>query len=216
MKKTIVAINAGPRFGWNTETLVINAADGAESVGAKVIRFDLFRLKEYTGCISCFACKQEQSKGRCAYHDGLTPVLDSIKKSDGLIIGSPNYLHEMTASFRALYERLVFQHMSYNKYWPCYNQNPIPVLLIMTCNSDETRYSSLLNNYQRVLNCYVGPTQYYICGDTLQIKDYRDTDWPWSKYNPEQKQKRHENIFPLQCKEVFDLGIMLTRRWENE
>ena len=60
MEKTIVAINAGPRFGWNTETLVINAADGAESVGAKVIRFDLFRLKEYTGCISCLQTRTKQ------------------------------------------------------------------------------------------------------------------------------------------------------------
>ena len=44
---------------------------------------------------------KETFKGHCVCRDGLTPVLDAIRESDGLIIGSPNYLSEMTASFRA-------------------------------------------------------------------------------------------------------------------
>ena len=44
MSKKIVAINAGPRMGWNTETLIAEASMGAESAGATVERFDLFRL----------------------------------------------------------------------------------------------------------------------------------------------------------------------------
>ena len=51
--------------------------------------------------------------------------------ADGLIIGSPNYLSEMTASFRALYERLIFQNLTYNIETPCCNAHPIPVLFIM-------------------------------------------------------------------------------------
>lgn len=73
--------------------------------GAEVEKFDLFRLEKYTGCISCFGCKKEKFKGHCIVRDGLTPVLDAIREADGLIIGSPNYLSELTASFRALYER---------------------------------------------------------------------------------------------------------------
>ena len=52
--KKIIAVNAGPRKGWNTDILVSKAAEGAESAGAVVERFDLFRLERYTGCISCF------------------------------------------------------------------------------------------------------------------------------------------------------------------
>ena len=48
----IVAINAGPRKKMNTDTLVSEAARGAESMGAEVTYFDLFRLEKYTGCIS--------------------------------------------------------------------------------------------------------------------------------------------------------------------
>ena len=118
MSKKIIAVNAGPRKGWNTDTLITEAAKGAESKGATVEKFDLFRLERYTGCISCFGCKREQNKGHCVCRDGLTQVLDAIRESDGLIIGSPNYLSEMTASFRALYERLVFQNLTYNREAP--------------------------------------------------------------------------------------------------
>ncbi len=127
----IIAVNAGPRTGWNTETLISEAVRGAEEAGAEVKRFDLFRLERYTGCISCFGCKKEQFKGHCINRDGLTPVLDAIREADGLIIGSPNYLGNLTASFRALYERLIFQNLTYNRETPCCNPRPVPVLLIM-------------------------------------------------------------------------------------
>ena len=54
MPGTIVVVNAGPRKGWNTDTLLTEAGKGAVSKGAEVVRFDLFRLEKYTGCISCF------------------------------------------------------------------------------------------------------------------------------------------------------------------
>ena len=54
MSKKIIAVNAGPRMGWNTDTLITEASKGAESAGAAVERFDLFRLEKYTGCITCF------------------------------------------------------------------------------------------------------------------------------------------------------------------
>ena len=36
MGKKIIAVNAGPRMGWNTETLIKEASKGAESAGAVV------------------------------------------------------------------------------------------------------------------------------------------------------------------------------------
>lgn len=207
--KKIIAVNAGPRMGWNTETLITEASKGAESAGAEVIRFDLFRLDKYTGCISCFGCKKEKMKGHCICRDGLTPVLDAIREADGLIIGSPNYLSEMTASFRALYERLVFQNLTYNRETPCCNTHPVPVLLIMTSNAPDTAYSRLIQNYQQTMSAFVGPTEVLVSGDTLQLKDYSKTDWPWSLFDPEAKQKRHETVFPEECRKAFELGASL-------
>ncbi len=205
MGKRIIAVNAGPRKGWNTDTLITEASKGAEAAGATVERFDLFRLEKYTGCISCFGCKREKNKGHCICRDGLTPVLDAIREADGLIIGSPNYLGELTASFRALYERLVFQNLTYNADAPCCNSNPIPVLLIMTSNAPDTYFSGLMRNYRQVLSSFVGPTQLLISGDTLQLKDYSKTDWPWY-FDGEAKLKRHATVFPEEIKRAFEIG----------
>ena len=209
MSKKIVVVNAGPRKGWNTDALLTEAARGAEAAGASVERFDLFRLERYTGCISCFGCKREKNKGRCVCRDGLTPVLDAIRASDGLIIGSPNYLSELTASFRALYERLIFQSLTYNLETPCCNGRPVPVLLVMTSNAPDTAYQGLLQGYRQTLSRFVGPTEVLVSGDTLQLKDYGRTDWPWTMFDPEEKQRRHETVFPQECRKAYEMGAAL-------
>ena len=209
MAKKLVAVNAGPRIGWNTDTLIREAVSGAESKGASVQKFDLFRLEKYTGCISCFGCKKEKFKGHCICRDGLTPVLDAIRESDGLIIGSPNYLSELTASFRALYERLIFQNLTYNLEMPCCNAHFIPVLLMMTSNAPDTMYLDFIQGYQQTLNRFVGPTEIFVSGNTLQLKDYSKTDWQWTMFDPEEKQKRHETVFPQECRRVYEMGAAL-------
>ena len=211
MGKKLVAVNAGPRMKWNTDTLITEAIKGAESQGAEVQKFDLFRLERYTGCISCFGCKKEKFKGHCICKDGLTPVLDAIRESDGLIIGSPNYLSELTASFRALYERLIFQYLTYAVEKPCCNERPIPVLLIMTSNAPDTMFLDMMQKYQQTFNAFVGPTEVLISGETLQLKDYGKTDWQWTLFDPEARQKRHEEVFPQECQKAFEMGAALVR-----
>ena len=212
MSKIIIVVNAGPRKGWNTDTLLTEAAKGAESAGAEIIRFDLFRLEKYTGCISCFGCKREKNKGHCICRDGLTPVLDAIREADGLIIGSPNYLSGLTASFRALYERLIFQNLTYNREKPCCNERPIPVLLIMTSNAPDTMYTGLMENYRKTFTGFVGPTEVFVSGNTLQLKDYSKTDWPWTLFDPEAKKQRRETVFPQECRAAFERGAALLDR----
>ena len=205
MSKKIVVVNAGPRKGWNTDALIDEAIRGAQSEGAEVIKYNLFDLEKYTGCVSCFICKKEQFKGHCMIKYGLTQVLDDIREADGLIIGSPNYLGELTASFRCLFERLVFQNLTYNADVPCCNENPISVLLIITSNAPDTMYADLLEKYQSVLSNFVGPTQVFVSGDTLQIKDYSKTDWPWF-FNAKEKYERHEKVFPKEKQAVYLKG----------
>ncbi len=84
----------------------------------------------------------------------------------------------------------------------------IPVLLIMTSNAPEYGYQTLLQNYQQTMSRFVGPTKVFVSGDTLQLKDYSKTDWPWY-FNAEAKYKRHETVFPEECKEIFLLGSKL-------
>lgn len=210
--KKIIAINAGPRSGWNTDQLIHAVGQGAEEAGAEVEYIDLFRLEKYTGCISCFGCKREATYGKCICRDGLFEVLEKIRNADGLIIGSPNYLGNLTASFRALYERLVFQSLTYNKETPCCNQHMIPVVLIMTSNCSEEAYdavgyNTLLEGYKNTLTRFVGPTEVFCCGNTLQVNDY--SQFNWTLFDPEAKKIHHDETFADYLAKAKELGSKL-------
>ena len=215
--KKIVAINCSPRTAWNTATLVREAAKGAEAQGAEVTVIDLYKLEKFTGCISCFGCKLPDNLGKCIYKDGLAPVLEAIRNTDGLIIGSPNYLGDVTAGFRALYERLVFQSLTYKTEVRSYNRKQIPVLMIMTSNASEDFYAQIgydemLQRYQGTLGTFVGPTKILISSDTLQVKDY--SRYNWTMFDPAAKKARHETVFPQDREKARTLGQQMVTGWD--
>ena len=212
--KKIIAINASPRSTWNTASLVREAAKGAESEGAEVRVFDLYKLEKFTGCISCFGCKLPGHLGVCVCRDGLTEVLEEIRHADGLIIGTPNYLGDVSAAFRSLYERLIFQSLSYKTEPGSYNEHLIPVLFIMTSNCaeefyDKIGYDKMLENYKNTLGRMVGPATVMVCGDTLQVDDYGK--YNWTMLDPEAKKARHETVFPEELKKAFLLGSEMAK-----
>ena len=210
--KNIVAINCSPRSKWNTATLVSEAAKGAQAQGAEVKIIDLYKLEKFTGCISCFGCKLPGHLGKCICRDGLAPVLEAISNADGLIIGTPNYLGDVSAGFRALYERLIFQSITYQAERRSHNSKQIPVLMIMTSNAAEEfypqiGYDQMLQRYQSTLSAFVGPTKLLISTDTLQVSDY--SPYHWTMFDPEAKKERHEKVFPEDKKRAFDLGAKI-------
>jgi len=215
--KKIIAINCSPRTAWNTATLVREAAKGPEGEGVEVTIIDLYKLEKFTGCISCFGCKLPDNLGKCICKDGLYAVLEDIRNADGLIIGTPNYLGDVSAGFRALYERLIFQSLSYKTEPRSYNQRQIPVLMIMTSNAKEEfypqiGYDEMLKRYQNTLSTFVGPTKIMISSDTLQVKDY--SQYNWTMFNPESKKERHETVFPEDKKKALSLGAqMVNNPW---
>lgn len=210
----IVAINGSPRIGWNTSSLVREAVKGAQANGAEVELFDLYKLDKFTGCISCFACKLPQNEGKCVCRDGLAPLLEAIRNADGLILGSPNYLGDVSAGFRSLYERLIFQSLTYKNEPRSYNNKKIPVLMIMTSNADEEDYAqmgydTMLKGYQQTLGAFVGNTKLLIAGNTKQVRDYSRFDW--SMFDTKEKDKRHETVFLEQLKEAYNTGEKMVK-----
>ena len=207
MAGRIIAINGSPRSGWNTDMLIDEAIKGAESRGAVVKKYDLYKLDRYTGCISCFGCKRESHKGECVLKDGLKPVLDDIKGSDGIIMGAPNYFSDLCAEFKTFYERLIFPYLTYNKENPCCNTRRIPVILITTSNASADFYADTMEKYRSTLEMFIGPTKVLSCGETLQVKDYSKFDWTF--FDPAQRIERREKEFPKDLKKAFDLGASI-------
>lgn len=217
--KKIVAINASPRKEWNTGTLVREAAKGAESEGAEVKLIDLYELDKFTGCVSCFECKLGENKGKCMQQDGLAPVLEEIRNADGLIIGTPNYLGDASAMFKLLYERLVFQHITFKTELNSYVERAIPVFFIMTSHAAEELYTpngygKMVTNYQNSLSIFIGPTKVLISGDTLHVEDYGK--YEWTMFDAEAKKARRETVFPTEKQKAFDFGAaMVAAPWKD-
>ena len=207
--KHIIAINGSPRSGWNTDILVREAAAGAESEGAEVEVVDLYRLDKFTGCVSCFGCKTEGHLGECVCQDGLGGVLEKIRHADGVILGSPVYLGDISAGLRALYERLIFQYITYKTELRSYSERKIPVVMILTSNVPEEYDAQLLNQYKNSLENFIGPTQTLVSGNTLQVNDYEK--YNWTMFDPEEKRERREKVFPKERQTAFSLGAKMAK-----
>lgn len=207
--KKIIAINSSPRSGWNTDILVREAAAGAASTGAEVEVIDLYRLEPFTGCVSCFGCKTEGHLGQCICRDGLHDVLEKIRQADGLILGSPVYLGDISAGLRALYERLIFQYITYKTEVHSYNKRRIPVALIVTSNVPAEYDAELLNRYKGTLEAFIGPVETLASGNTLQVSSYNR--YNWSMFNAEEKKARREAIFPDERKAAYQLGAAMLK-----
>ncbi|MBQ3232236.1 MAG: flavodoxin family protein [Clostridia bacterium] len=202
--KKIIAINTSPRTGWNTDILVREAAEGAKSAGAQVEFINLYKLQNFKGCASCFGCKNEAHPGACVFKDDLLEVLQKVRESDGLILGSPVYLGDVTSALRALFERLVFPFITYKTEIASYNTRKIPVLFILTSGAPAEFNQNLLTRYKGTLDAFIGPTETFISGDTLQVNDYEK--YAWTMFDPEKKRERRNTVFPEERKQAYNLG----------
>ena len=208
----VMAFNGSPRKkNWNTVTLLNNALEGAASAGAETELIQLYDLN-FSGCISCFSCKKisREKDGVCAVQDDLTSVLDRVRNTDALIIGTPVYYGAESASTRALLERLCFPYNKYSKDRKSLFPRRISTALIYTMNVGQELLETL--GYDRhfsitktALERHFGTCELLLCTDTLQFDDY--SRYESEMFDREAKIKRHAEVFPEDCRRAFDLGV---------
>jgi multimeric flavodoxin WrbA len=205
----IIAINGSPRKNWNTHILLNKALEGARSVGAETELIHLYDL-DYKGCIGCLACKIKNGKslGHCAVSDDLKSVLDEIDKCDGLILGSPIYLGDVTAMMRAFIERFTFQYLSYNDFSETfYKGNIKKSAFIYTMNAPDQYiqggYGNMFESYKKLFSRF-GYDETLYSTETLQVKNY--SKYHMAAFNEANRKKRREEVFPIDCQKAFDIG----------
>lgn len=211
--KTII-INASPRKNWNTAKLLKEAQKGAEAVGAETEYIDLFDYT-FTGCRSCFACKRKDGeRSKCFWKDDLSPIVSRILDADAVIIGSPIYFGQPTASFRALWERLAFPVLSYDGEPISYYDGKLNVGFIWTMNATGEYYENGIKPALAVTEStapmfFHGEVKSYASLDTLQVADY--SKFAMGAFDPEAKQERHNIQFPIDLQECFKMGEELSK-----
>lgn len=205
----LIAINGSPRKNNNTHTLLQHAMEGAKSKGANSELFHLYDLN-YKGCTSCFACKLKGGKSyaNCAMQDDLKDVLQKIKSTDAVIIGSPIYFGMTTGEVRSFLERLMFPYLAYDGKYTSLFDRKVNFGFIYTMNVNEQilneKYKDILGNTESVAARVFGHSEVLYSTETYQFDDY--SKYEASGFNKEERLKRHKEVFPIDCEKAFNMG----------
>ncbi|OYV11040.1 MAG: iron sulfur flavoprotein [Methanosaeta sp. NSP1] len=99
----ILGICASPRSSKSTTLRLVQALlNGAKEAGAEVELVDVCDL-DIKFCNACQVCFKT---GVCVQKDDFQGLYDKILAADGLVWGSPNYFHTVTAQMKTLIDRM--------------------------------------------------------------------------------------------------------------
>lgn len=103
IKMDVIGINGSPRGRESRTGRLLDAVlRGAETAGASVERIDAAALdiRFCTGCTLCY------DTGECPKKDDYANTLDKMLQADGIVLGSPNYINNVTAQMKVLLDRM--------------------------------------------------------------------------------------------------------------
>ena len=100
----VVAFNGSSRKDGNTAILLKLVLDEIEKEG---IETELVQLAGETlsGCIACYKCRENKDQKCAIVKDRLNEYVTKMNEAQGILLGSPTYIADMTANTKALIER---------------------------------------------------------------------------------------------------------------
>lgn len=101
----VVAFNGSSRKDGNTAVLLRRVLAELEVAGIETELVQLYN-RRFSGCTACLKCA-ETLDNRCSgvKDDGLNECIEKMLAADGILIGSPTYYANCTATTQALMER---------------------------------------------------------------------------------------------------------------
>lgn len=100
----VIAFNGSARKDGNTAILLNLVLDELKAAGAET---ELYQLagKPIQGCIACMKCFENKDQ-RCAVDkDIVNECIQKMVEADAILLGSPTYFADVSASMKALIER---------------------------------------------------------------------------------------------------------------
>jgi len=99
----IIGLNGSPRKSLSrTGQLVQEVLNGASAAGAETEYLNITDVK-LDFCIACGKCHQI---GYCILKDDFEPLMSKIMAADGLVVGSPVYIYQISAQLKVWVDRL--------------------------------------------------------------------------------------------------------------
>ncbi|HXZ36732.1 MAG TPA: flavodoxin family protein [Thermodesulfobacteriota bacterium] len=100
----VVALNGSARKDGNTAILLNLVLDELQ---AEKIETEMIQLagEKISGCIACYKC-QKNKDGKCVVKaDRANEYIRKMREAEGILLGSPTYVADITANLKAILER---------------------------------------------------------------------------------------------------------------
>jgi multimeric flavodoxin WrbA len=100
----VIAFNGSARKDGNTSILLNLVLDELKAEG---IETEIYQLagKPILGCIACFKCFEKKNRLCNVEKDIVNECIRKMDEADGIVLGSPTYFADVSASMKALIER---------------------------------------------------------------------------------------------------------------
>jgi multimeric flavodoxin WrbA len=100
----VVALNGSPRKEGNTYLLIQKVFEELEKEGIQT-EYIHIGASPLRGCIACLKCVEKKDRTCALPDDGLNGYVEKMVAADGILLGSPVYFSNITATTKALIER---------------------------------------------------------------------------------------------------------------
>ena len=100
----VVAFNGSGRKDGNTAILLNLVLDELKMEGIET-EFIQLAGQTLSGCINCHQCSEKKNEKCAIMDDRVNEYIAMMKKAQGILLGSPVYISDMTANMKALIER---------------------------------------------------------------------------------------------------------------
>ena len=100
----VVAFNGSARKDGNTAILLNLVLDELKKEG---IETELIQLagEILSGCIACYRCAENKDQKCAIMNDRVNECIAKMHQAQGILLGSPTYISDMTVNMKALIER---------------------------------------------------------------------------------------------------------------
>ena len=100
----VIAFNGSSRKEGNTAILLNLVMDELKAEGIETEVYSLAG-KPIQGCIACFKCFEKKNQRCNVDKDVINECIQKMIEADGILLGSPTYFADVSASMKALIER---------------------------------------------------------------------------------------------------------------
>ncbi len=167
----VVAFNASSRKDGNTAILLNLVLDELKKEG---IETELIQLAGETlsGCTACNRCAENKDRKCVITNDRVNEYIGKMHEAQGILLGSPTYVSDMTANMKALIERSgVVSRRNGNLF-----KRKVGAAVIAVRRAGSTHVLSSINYFFLISQMIIPGSSYWNMGIGLNPGDVRNDE----------------------------------------